>query len=350
MSGESSKDNNPGRGVESSMEHDPQLPTYQESNPDPFMIPESLIGGQGPTVSSPFNFPKSDLPPGYTSPLNKRPIAIPQVYNDQAAPFLDAYPPSLLAYGIPAPTWYSFVDTISAFLTAQVGKRAISHAGDIAASVGKVPVNFGKDTVKHAKSVAQNIGVNAKSGNLGGVIGGVIGGTVGLTVGTAGRLVGSVLSLPGTAISASKSLKSPRDRAQAYGMAANKEWLQPRGLQVSFLSTTELSELLGVSVGQILDLVNSKTGTPAEQLGALKEVLDYLEIKGQKGQLGSQIRQPSQTSSRKLSPAGYSAGTKQMVEVEEEVVASSSNEASGSNEIGSLHLSAQTLWIVVTHT
>jgi hypothetical protein len=349
MSRDKSEINNQERDVENSIEHDPQLPTYQESNPEPFLLPGTSIGGQGPTISSPFNFPKSDLPPGYTpTALSRRPIAIPQVYIDQTAPFLDAYPPSLLAYGVPASTWYSFVDTISAFLTAKVGKRAVSHAGDVAASVGKVPVNFGKDTVKHAKSVAQNIGHNAKSGNIGGIIGGVIGGTVGLTVGTAGRLVGSVLSLPGTAISASQSPKSPRDRVLAYGTTANKEWLQPRGLQVSFLSTIELSELLGVPVGQILDTVNSQTGTPAEQLGALKEVIDHLEIKGEPSQPGSQFQQPSQSSSQQLSPAGYPADTKQRVE--ETVVASSSKEACRSIRIDSVRISPHTLWIVVTHT
>ncbi|KAF1812761.1 hypothetical protein P152DRAFT_385417, partial [Eremomyces bilateralis CBS 781.70] len=206
-----------------------------------------------PTVSSPFTFPSTNLPLGNTPPpTGRRPIAIPQRYPDPASPFLAAYPPSLLRHGIPAMTWYSFVDTISAFLTARVGKRAISHAGDIAAGLGKVPQQFCKDTVNHAKPIVKDLGKHAKKGNILSVVGGAIGGAVRLTVGTATRLVGSVLSLPGNAITTAANPQTPRGRAEAYAAAANKDWLYSRGLQLSLMTTEELCNLVGVSVAQVL--------------------------------------------------------------------------------------------------
>ena len=90
-----------------------------ESNPQP----EKSASIRGPTVSSPFNFPRTECPP-YSAGTSsaQRPFAIPQQWPEPAAPFLSAYPAGLLNFGITAPSWHSFLDTMSAFLTARVSK------------------------------------------------------------------------------------------------------------------------------------------------------------------------------------------------------------------------------------
>ena len=194
MNEEVNKDSSRGKQVERGDDaHDAGLPTYEDSTQfssggTGLSNAESSTGSTstplGPTVSSPFNFPTQDLPPDYTpAPSSYRTIAIPQNSPGPASPFLAAYPPSLLSHGITPEAWYSFVDTISAFLSARVSKRAISNAVDVATSIGKMPQKFGQDTVNHVKSVGKNIGKNAKRGNVIGVVGGVVGGTIGLTVG-----------------------------------------------------------------------------------------------------------------------------------------------------------------------
>lgn len=207
-----------GQGRANSLDHDDELPTYENSTPGPSTLQHqstnsSIISPIGPTITSPFNFPSTNElpPPEYAS---SRPIAIPQQFPQATAPFLPAYASILLNHGVPASSWYNFIDTTSAFLTARVGKRAVSHAADIAASIGRVPKQLGKDVANHVKDTFRGIGQSAKRGPFS-LIGGVVGGTIGLTVGTTAKLVGSTMSLPGTAIAASASPKTPKERAEA---------------------------------------------------------------------------------------------------------------------------------------
>lgn len=138
----------PREGRANSLDHDEQLPTYEDSTPGPSTLQirstnSSVTSPISQTGSSPFSFPStSELPPPeYTSP---RPITILRQLPQATAPFLPAYAPILLNHGIPANTWYNFTNTMSAFLTVKVGKQDVSHTGDVAASIGRVPKNLEK--------------------------------------------------------------------------------------------------------------------------------------------------------------------------------------------------------------
>jgi len=259
------------------------------------------------------------------------------------APFLQAFPPILLNHGIPAETWYNFTDTMSAFLTAKVGKRAISHAGDIAASIGRVPKNLGKDVGNHVKDTFTRLGHTAKTNPVG-LVGGVIGATIGLTVGTAAKLVSSTVALPATAVAAGANPKTPKERAEAYAIAANKDWFHKRTLHAEMMNTVQLAQLLHVSVQQILDTVNSQSTTAEDQMNALRDLIEGVEFRR---------RFPQQTAAAPaLSPAGYPADVKQNPESTEVTGPSSASsskapERCGSNAQWSLHISAETLWLVL---
>ena len=335
-----------------SLEEDDELPSYQDATPTPgpsvlqhHSTNSSITSPIGPTISSPFNFPSTNElpPPEYTS---SRPIAIPQLLPQATAPFLPAYAPALLNHGIPASSWYNFVDTTSAFLTAKVGKRAVSHAGDIAASIGRVPKKLGKDVANHVKETFQGIGKAAKAGNPFGVIGGVVGGTIGLTVGTAAKLVGSTMSLPGTAIAASASPKTPKERAEAYAIAANKDWFHKRALHAELLNTVELALLLHVSPQQILDAANTQSASVEDQMDALRDLIEGIELRK------TSPKSPGPVPA--LSPAGFPANVKQKPD-DQSTEGEPSGGASSSKapakpvqpEPLTLHLSAETLWLVL---
>lgn len=213
------------------------LPTYEDSAPGPSSRshpghPATNQQATGPTVKDPFNFPLDEGPPSYSKdPEIRKPVAIPQLHPDPAAPFVVAYAPILLRHGITPETWHPFVNTVSAFLTAKVSERAIAHAGNIARHVGTVPKSFGNRVGRNAESVGRHIADNAKRGNLFGVAFGIVGGAISLTLGTAASAVGSILALPATALNATfRKPKTPRERAVAYVAVANKNWLNARRL------------------------------------------------------------------------------------------------------------------------
>ncbi|KAK8019954.1 hypothetical protein PG990_005092 [Apiospora arundinis] len=241
-------------------------------------------GGQGPTPSEPFNFPTADdLPPSYSPPTpsaSQRPIAIPQSSPDVAAPFLQAYPPSLLAYGIPNDTWASFVKTINAFLTAKVGDQAIQHAADMGRKISDLPKRWGKDTAAHAKMIRRDISDNAKRGNYIGAGLGTIGGTIALPVGAAFRFVGVAASLPFAMLgSIASKPKTPRERATAYVAAANGKWFHARGLDARLLDSGELAETIGLPAGRMADLAREhKKGGAQAQMEALGEWIADVEV------------------------------------------------------------------------
>ncbi len=239
-----------------------------------------------PTITSPFNFPTQPVSPPYTDasssqgPGIEKPIAIPQSKPDPAAPFLPAYPPILLRYGITSGTWHSFLETLSAFLTATVSDRAIAHAADVGKHVGNVPKSFGKETVQHAKSVGRNIKEHAVSGNVVGAAFTTVGGIISLPVATAFRAAGAVISLPFSAASAAaRRPQTPRERAVLYTAAANKDWFAARGLNAQLLDLYQVASLLHMTPADMLALAGPEKDAPSI-LGALSGHIAELEIQG----------------------------------------------------------------------
>jgi hypothetical protein len=330
------------------------LPPYQENAPVQATQPESSSTASGPTVSSPFNFPSTDLPPYSPTASRQRTIAIPQRWPDPAAPLLSAYSPSLLNYGITAQSWCSFLDTMSAFLTATVSKRAISHAGDIAAELGRVPQRLGKEVMATAKEAGRNIATNAKQLNPMGVVGGIVGGTIGLTVGTTFKAIGSVFQLPGTAIATAANPQTPHGRAELYATAANRDWFHSRGCHARLLTTTELVGLIGVSVEQFLSAAETRPGSAAEQLKALRPWISDLEVPE-----GGDLSKPSTSELQHSSPATPTlAEPKKAIDTKSTSLeaAESSTSALGKKPVsaqsaalpaGALRLGPQTLWLVL---
>ncbi|KAG8406422.1 hypothetical protein J3459_012161 [Metarhizium acridum] len=262
-----------------------RAPTYEEA---------TEAKGGVPTVDSPFNFPTStDLPPSYeahaeaeagpssSKSVRTKPVAIPQVAPEPAAPFLPAYPPSLLAHGITEQTWRSFLDTVSAFLTAKVSGRAIAHAGDMAKSLGEPPKNYGKSLVNHTKSVGKQLVKDARRFDVFGVAAGVIGGAISIPMHAAFGAVDTIFQIPGTAVSAiSKTPRTPLQRAATYSAVASKDWLNARGLHAVLLDTRQLAEMIHVPGSKFLEMAaeGAKSGTAAATMCALGGHIEKLNM------------------------------------------------------------------------
>lgn len=236
----------------------------------------------GPTQDSPFNFP-SDAPPSYaasssSSSSTKKPVAIPQTHPDPAAPFIDAYAPQLLQRGITPEAWRSFLQTLSAFLTAKVSDRAISHAGDVAKQIGERPKSVLKGIANHAKKVGTNIGNNAKRGNIIGATMGAIGGLISIPIAAAAGTASAALQLPASTVMAvARKPQTPRERAAAYAAVANRDWFQPRGLEARILDTEELCQVLGVPSSLLMEPGKLETETAKGKLGRLSEHIASLD-------------------------------------------------------------------------
>ncbi|KAM0329433.1 hypothetical protein ACHAQA_004740 [Verticillium albo-atrum] len=238
---------------------------------------------QGPTAETPFNFPADALPPYTPSPAPRRLIVIPQKSPEPISPFLKAYPPDILAHGIPSESWIAFLDTLSAFLAAKVSDRALSHAADVAKRFGEGPTNTVKGVYTHVKAVGKGIGQQARRGNVIGVAVGVIGGAITIPVSAAMGIVGTAVSLPGSAVAAvAKKPQTQRARAAAYLAVANRDWLHARGLDAALVTSEELSELTGTSVLALIATVQGKgeTKSAQEQLATLEGHYAKLEISG----------------------------------------------------------------------
>lgn len=251
--------------------------------------------GLVPTITSPFNFPKYSKddsaadasPPVYdnigassSSKAAPRPIAFPQVSPDPDSAFLPAYAPVLLSYGITEQTWRSFLATISAFLTAKISDRALSHATDVAAHIGEKHKNLGKNVIARAKSIGKNVARDAKQGNIIGAAVGLIGGSISLPITTAVGFVGTTLALPGSAMNAvSKKPKTPYERAATYAAVANEEWLHMRGLHALLFDSAGLAHHLGLSLDGLLSKAREVKGIEATgQMSALEPLIAGLEI------------------------------------------------------------------------
>ncbi|KAI0169157.1 hypothetical protein GGR52DRAFT_592969 [Hypoxylon sp. FL1284] len=241
----------------------------------------------GPTPSSPFDFPTDDDLPAYTaSPAaggpERRPLAIPQVRPDGAAPFLEAYSRSLLLrHGVTREAWAAFLRTLSGFLAATVSRNAVRHAADVAQSVGDVPRQFGRDTWQGAKRTGRNIGDAARRGHIVGAAAHAVVGGVALTVGTTLRAVGATVSLPFAA--AGREPRTPRERAAAYAESANRKWLRRRGLEAHLLDTTELARGVGArNADDLLRGPRAVIADPADravaQMASLRDRVCELEI------------------------------------------------------------------------
>lgn len=249
---------------------------------------------QGPSIESPFDFPTNPLPPRTEPPAsysyyNHHPIAIPQVSPDATAPFLAAYAPSLLSSTISLESWTAFLNTMSAFLTAKVGDRAISHAADLARHVGRRPVQLGRNITQHAKSLGRSIGDNARQGNLIGAALGVMGGALSLPVHLAVGTAGALVALPGSAVlAAARRPKTPRECADVYAAAANERWMSARGFHVAILDSRELAHLVGLPGGAaelLAPAYASGAATAACQLRALEPWIEPLEVSDPEGSL-----------------------------------------------------------------
>ncbi|KAH9906305.1 hypothetical protein F4778DRAFT_801568 [Xylariomycetidae sp. FL2044] len=320
-------------GASAKHEHDEPLPGYEEPNtagpssagPGPSTPAPSGSGRhpQGPTIDSPFDFPtdiplppysaavgsssssvsrplspshstttpsSSSRPPPRRSPSHhsQKPIAIPQTTPDPTSPFLPSYPPALLAYGIPPGSFAAFLTTLSAFLGARVSERAVSHAADLARSVGDVPRDFGRQVASRARAVGQHVGAEAKRGNVVGAAAGVIAGAVTLPVGAVLGAVGAAVRMPIVAAgAATRKPHNPRERAETYCLAANRRWFAPRGLRAELRDTRELGRLVGASEQRLVEVVDGAVEALArkgervgngERVGMLGEWIAELEV------------------------------------------------------------------------
>ncbi|KAF5022513.1 hypothetical protein F66182_5415 [Fusarium sp. NRRL 66182] len=241
-----------------------------------------------PTAENPFNFPSdsdsdSALPTySEASASREPPIAIPQQSPTQSSPFLNAYAPALLGHGITHQAWTSFLDTISAFMTAKVGDRAINHAGDVANKIGQYPANYVKTVEASVKDVGSTISRRAKNKNYLGAVSAVIGGAITIPLGAVLGAVGTVCSFPIHAIAVVLSRpKTPAERAVAYVAVANHKWLNKRGLHATLVNTDQLSEVVGVSVKALLEAsADGKDAGPLGPWSALRDCIAPLETEG----------------------------------------------------------------------
>ena len=229
-----------------------------------------------------------------------RPLAIPQTHPSPAAPFIAAYPPALLSFGIPRDSWDSFLKTLSAFVSADISTQALHHATDVANSIGTLlPKRFVKPTMKQIGKIEES------ARNLNPF--GVVRHSVRLVSGTAFRVVGSLLPVH-RAIWQKPS--TPRARAEVYIMTANKDWFHKRGLHAWLLDTRELAELVGLEHTDLLEAASFSKSPEAEvQMEALRDVLGDLQI-------DPVVRTETASASGSSDPpAPYTQSTQQMLEI-----------------------------------
>lgn len=263
--------------------------TAAHSYPQPPPPPGESSAATGPTVDSPFNFPAVDeeLPlyaPTSASSSNfaaQRPIAIPQTRPLHNAPLLQAYPPILLRYGITQATWDNFLETVSAFLTANVSDRALAHAGEMGKKISTPATELWKDTVADVRETGKSINKYARNGDYIDATFGVVEGAISIPLNAAIGTIGAVFDTPFAALGA--VLKKPqkaRARAAAYLQVVNKDWLWNRGLEARVVDTSELSEQIGTSVPGLVSMAKGeKRGSVEGLLRAMEDYVEKLEVK-----------------------------------------------------------------------
>ena len=103
---------------------------------------------------------------------------------------------------------------------------------------------------------------------------GVLGSAIGITVGTVTHGVGSIVGIPGHLM---KKPQTPRERADVYLAAANRDWFAARGLRAGILDAEELCRMLDVSVEEFLGQIEGG-GSPEEQMGRLKGIVGDVKV------------------------------------------------------------------------
>ncbi|KZZ88762.1 hypothetical protein AAL_07963 [Moelleriella libera RCEF 2490] len=259
--------------------HDPaaRIPSYDEATRE---------AGPIPTVDSPFNFPVTDEPlPAYEAEIGSsssapRPVAIPQLAPDATAPFLLAYPPSLLANGITELTWRSFLETMSAFLTAKVSERAIAHAGDVARSMSEAPRNYGRRLADHTRLAGKQIAREAQRFNIIGVVAGAVDAVVSIPLHATFGALHTIMEIPASAVAASSKMpKTPLERAATYATVASKDWLNTRGLQAVLLDSEQLAQTVSVTPDRLLEMASSgKSGNAVVTMSSLESLIKPLKV------------------------------------------------------------------------
>ncbi|KAI0974511.1 hypothetical protein F4678DRAFT_379377 [Xylaria arbuscula] len=209
------------------------LPEAVHPGPDYSNLPEPVFpSGGGSSTSYPSS--SSSSTPSF--------LAIPQVAAKATAPFPAAYNrPFLLRRGVTQDAFTSFLATLSAFLTASVSERALTHAQDVGRSLNDVPKRLTQDTFAYAKTVGRRAEARARKGNFIGAGVAALAGAVTIPVVGAVHVAGAALRLP-AAVGGGLAKKplSPRERADAYLAVAQKDWFGQRGLTVSLCTTVEL--------------------------------------------------------------------------------------------------------------
>ncbi|KAI9899932.1 hypothetical protein N3K66_004194 [Trichothecium roseum] len=280
-------------------------PRYQQHQRGESLIADAAlvtdgVNHQGPTASDPFNFPDAPVReelPAYSAASGRgnntagddddddkeaqKPIAIPQITPTYKAPFLDAYAPVLLKYGVPNDTWKHFLDAVSAFLTAKVSDRMLSHAADMGKQATGTPTGLLGDTVRHAKSVGKEIKRYHRKRNYLGAVFEIIGGAITIPIGAALNTAGAAITLPTSALGAIfMKPQTPYERAATYLAAANMKWFYDRGLHAMLLNTEEVSDMIGTSVTGLVGLARSDKRDSVEGLlGAMEGHIEKLEVK-----------------------------------------------------------------------
>ncbi|KAI0428403.1 hypothetical protein F5Y09DRAFT_288165 [Xylaria sp. FL1042] len=224
------------------------LPEVVNPGPNYSNLPEAVFPTPGGSNGGGSSGSSSSSSSSYYPSTSSTPIvlAIPQVAAKPTSPFPPAYNRAiLLRRGITQEAFTSFLSTLSAFLTANVSERALTHALDVGRSLNVVPKWFSKETLAYAKEVGRRAEQRARSGNLIGAGVTAIAGAVAIPTVTALRVVGAAVSLP-AAVGGGLAKKplSPRERADAYVAVAQRDWFGERGLTAALCSTAELLVLL----------------------------------------------------------------------------------------------------------
>lgn len=112
---------------------------------------------------------------------------------------------------------------------------------------------------------------------------GVLGSAIGITVGTVTHGVGSIVGIPGHLM---KKPQTPRERADVYLAAANRDWFAARGLRAGILDVEELCRMLNVSVEEFLGQVEGG-GSPEEQMGRLRGIVGDVKVSEAEAETGT---------------------------------------------------------------
>lgn len=228
--------------------------------------------------------------PAYTGPLIVRPIVIPQVNLQPTAPLLQAYPPQLLARGIPRDRWLAFISHLSAILGATDAENSKAHRADISKELGNIPASFGKSVADHATQIGRGLKKDARKGNLLGVSVGAIGGVIAWPVVTSLKVVGTVVTSPISIMQAvAKKPQKRHERAAVAAAEASKGWLHERGYHASMMSTEELASVTGIEARRFVDAGHGGPADAADKMGLMVERLELAQVEVQKGLGGLEV-------------------------------------------------------------